>query len=185
MPIRRLPQPAAANQAYLVPDLLAADLHLVFCGTAPSTASASARAYYAKPGNRFWPTLHAVGITPQRFAPGDYPQLLGLGIGLTDLCKIHSGIDAQLPEDAFDTDAFRRKMARYRPALIAFTSKHAAQTFLQHPVDYGLLDETLGTSRLFVLTSPSGLATRFFDIEIWRQLAAELQHLQRASPHRR
>ena len=170
---------------YLVPDLLAPDLRLVFCGTAPSTASAKARAYYAKPGNRFWPTLHAVGITPQRFAPGDYPQLLDLGIGLTDLCKIHSGTDAQLPDDAFDTEAFRQKMLHYRPAMIAFTSKHAAQTFLQHPVDYGLQAGTIGVSRLFVLTSPSGLATRFFDIEIWRQLAAELQHLQRASPHRR
>ena len=113
-----------------------------------------------------------------RFAPRDYPQLLSLGIGLTDLCKVHSGTDAQLPENAFDIDAFAQKMARYRPALIAFTSKNAAQTFLQHPVSYGLQGECIGSSRLFVLTSPSGLATRFFDIEIWRQLANELQHLR-------
>ena len=178
MPTPDLPPPTAANADYLVPDLLLANLHLVFCGTAPSTASAKAHAYYAKPGNRFWPTLHAVGITPDRFAPRDYPQLLSLGIGLTDLCKVHSGTDAQLPENAFDIDAFAQKMARYRPALIAFTSKNAAQTFLQHPVSYGLQGECIGSSRLFVLTSPSGLATRFFDIEIWRQLANELQHLR-------
>ena len=175
--MRRSPSEVTATP-YLVPDLLVPKLTLVFCGTAPSTASAKAKAYYAKPGNRFWPTLHAVGITPHRFAPGDYAQLLQLGIGLTDLCKVHSGTDAQLPADAFDSDAFQQKMAAYRPALIAFTSKNAAQTYLQHPVSYGLQTDTLGDSRLFVLTSPSGLATRFFDIEIWRQLAVELRRLQ-------
>ena len=188
MPTHR-PQPLPSpDNTCLVPDLLEPHLQIVFCGTAPSTASARAKAYYAKSGNRFWPTLHAVGITPRRFAPGDYPQLLSLGIGLTDLCKHHSGIDSQLPADAFDTGAFRRKMLRYRPAMIAFTSKHAAQTFLQHPVSYGPQAETICDSRLFVLTSPSGLATRYFDIGIWRQLAAELQHLQslsRERPHRR
>jgi TDG/mug DNA glycosylase family protein len=54
--------------------LLAPNLRLVFCGTAPSKASAAAKAYYAKPGNKFWPTLHQVGITPRRFTPNEYPQ---------------------------------------------------------------------------------------------------------------
>ena len=92
---------------YLVPDLLASNLKHVFCGTAPSTASAKVVAYYAKPGNRFWPSLHEVQITPHRFAPTDYPQLLALGVGLTDLCKVHAGTDAQLPADAFDASAFK------------------------------------------------------------------------------
>jgi len=164
----------AAAADYLVPDLLAPGLRLVFCGTAPSNASAAARAYYAKPGNRFWPTLHQVGITPRRFAPQDYPQLLDLGIGLTDLCKIHSGVDAALPEDAFDVGAFRRKLAAFRPAMVAFTSKNAAQSALGRPVGYGLQPGDWDGTRLFVLTSPSGLATRFFDIEVWRALAHQL-----------
>lgn len=167
-----------ANEAeYLVPDLLAAQLKLVFCGTAPSRASVAANAYYAKPGNRFWPTLHAVGITPHRYAPQDFPQLLALGIGLTDLCKIHSGVDSELPEDAFDVDAFEKKMQHHQPRMIAFTSKNAAQSYLQMPVAYGEHSVKLGGTRLFVLPSPSGLATRFFDIEIWRALADELKRL--------
>ena len=167
-----------ANEAeYLVPDLLASQLKLVFCGTAPSRASVAAAAYYAKPGNRFWPTLHAVGITPHRYSPQDYPQLLTLGVGLTDLCKIHSGVDADLPDDAFEVDAFEKKMQHYQPRMIAFTSKNAAQSYLQMPVAYGEQSSKLGDSRLFVLTSPSGLATRFFDIEIWHTLADEFKRL--------
>jgi double-stranded uracil-DNA glycosylase len=167
----------AKEAEYLVPDLLAPQLKLVFCGTAPSRASVAASAYYAKPGNRFWPTLHAVGITPHRYSPHDYPQLLTLGIGLTDLCKIHSGVDSELPDDAFDLSAFQQKMMRHQPRMIAFTSKNAAQSYLQIPVAYGEQSAKLGKTRLFVLPSPSGLATRFFDIEIWRALADELKRL--------
>ena len=164
-----------AALSYLVPDLLAPNLRLVFCGTAPSTASAAAKAYYAKPGNKFWPTLHAVGITPRRFAPHEYRALLKLGIGLTDLCKDHAGTDAQLPDDVFDIAAFHVKLKKYRPLTVAFTSKNAAQNYFSRPVDYGWQpNEQAGEpalARFFVLPSPSGLATRFFNIDIWRELA--------------
>jgi TDG/mug DNA glycosylase family protein len=164
---------------HLLPDLLGPNLKLVFCGTAPSNASAAAMAYYAKPGNKFWPTLHAVGITPRRFAPSEYPQLRKLGIGLTDLCKVHSGTDAELPDDAFDIGAFRRKLKKYRPEIVAFTSKNAAQSYFGHAVDYGWHKSEqarkLALARFFVLPSPSGLATRFFDIEIWQALADSIR----------
>ena len=53
----------------VLPDVLAPGLRAVFCGTAAGTKSAIAGAYYAGPGNKFWPTLHAIGLTPRRFAP--------------------------------------------------------------------------------------------------------------------
>ena len=163
------------EKGYLVADLLAPNLKLVFCGTAPSRASAAAKAYYAKPGNKFWPTLHMVGITPRRFAPHEFPHLLQLHIGLTDLCKVHSGTDAELPDGAFDLGAFKRKLMTYQPALVAFTSKNAAQTALGRKVEYGLQEEVWGDTRFFVLPSPSGLATRFFKVQWWRELARELR----------
>jgi double-stranded uracil-DNA glycosylase len=164
----------AAKRAHLVPDLLAANLRLVFCGTAPSRASAEARAYYAKPGNRFWPSLHAVGLTPRRFAPHEYPALLALGIGLTDLCKAHCGTDAELPDGAFDVAALRAKIRLYRPGMLAFTSKTAAAAALSRAVGYGLQDGRFEGAAVFVLCSPSGLATRYFDLGVWHELARVL-----------
>ena len=158
-------------RAPLVPDVLAPGLHLVFCGTAPSRASAAARAYYARPGNRFWPTLHAAGFTPWRLQPSEYARLLEFGMGLTDLCKGHAGNDDELPSGALDVVALRAKIARFRPGVVAFTSKNAAKAFLARPVDYGWQLEREGETRLYVLPSPSGAASGYWDVSRWQELA--------------
>ncbi len=157
----------------LVPDLLAPGLVLVFCGTAPSRASAAAKAYYAKPGNKFWRALHEAGITPRRFLPGEYARLLELGIGLTDLCKGHCGNDDELPAGALDAKSLERKVLRHGPRLLAFTSKNAAQAFLGGRVGYGWQAGALGRTRLMVLPSPSGLASGYWSIEPWAALGRE------------
>jgi len=160
----------------LVPDLLTCDLQLVFCGTAPSRASYQAKAYYARPGNRFWPTLAAVGITPRRFAPQEYPLLLDLGIGLTDLCKNHFGVDSELPPGCLDALALSDKIRLHRPRRLAFTSKNAAQAALGlKTLTYGLQPHEFEGARVWVLPSPSGLATRFWDQRPWLDLAMDLR----------
>jgi TDG/mug DNA glycosylase family protein len=166
-----VPQASSRNR-HLVPDLLAPGLDLVFCGTAPSPASFKARAYYANPGNAFWPTLNAVGLTPERFAPDRYPELLALGIGLTDLNKTEYGSDHELSADAMDAASLHAKLRRFRPAAIAFTSKHAASLALGTKAPaYGRQAEPLEGAVAFVLASPSGRARSFWTIEPWREAA--------------
>lgn len=157
----------------ILPDLLVPGLDLVLCGTAPGRASARAGAYYAGPGNLFWPTLHRVGLTPVRLRPEQYPELVGYGIGLTDLCKTESGSDAELSRGCFDVPGFKAKVARVRPAAIAFDSKTAARAFFaRHTVAYGRQAETLAGAALFVVPSPSGRARSFWDLRPWEELAA-------------
>lgn len=160
----------------IIPDLLQPGLRLVFCGSALGTASARAKAYYAKPGNKFWPTLHAVGLTPRRFAPQEYPALLELGIGLTDINKTQSGNDDVLAPEHDDVAGLAAKIEQYRPAILAFTAKRPAQVFLrdsfglQGPPAYGLQPQRIGPTRLFVLPSTSGSGVRYWDIGPWREL---------------
>lgn len=159
---------------YLIEDLLTPGLRLVFCGTALGRESARQRAYYAKPGNQFWPVLHRVGLTPRQFAPQEYPQLLSLGMGLTDLCKTACGNDDELPQGALDTAAFANKILVCQPKFLAFTSKNGASAYLQRRVgkiDYGLQPERIGATQLFVLPSTSGLARRWWREEVWTELA--------------
>src|SRR5262245_28974009 len=102
----------------VLPDVLAPDLDVVLCGTAPSRYSQQIGAYYATPGNLFWPTLHAVGLTPRRLAPTEYSMVLEFGIGLTDLNKTEWGSDAELTPGAFDVAGLHAKLVRFAPAAV-------------------------------------------------------------------
>ena len=158
----------------ILPDVLAPGLRLVFCGTAAGKRSAEAGAYYAHPGNMFWRTLHEIGLTSRRLRPDEFPLLPGLGIGLTDLGKYHFGNDNQLPEDAFDIEGLRAKIIEHAPGMLAFTSKNAARAALGRAVAYGLQEDMIGSTRLFVLPSPSGQARGAWDVAHWQTLAQQL-----------
>ena len=162
----------ATDSGHILPDVLQPGLALVFCGTAAGKRSAAERAYYAHPGNMFWRALHAAGLTPRQLAPAEYPLLPRYGVGLTDLAKRHSGNDDELPREAFDVPALRAKIERFSPGLVAFTSKAAARAALGRAAVYGLQPETIGSTRLFVLPSPSGQARGHWDLAPWVALAS-------------
>jgi double-stranded uracil-DNA glycosylase len=154
----------------VLPDLLEPGLPLVFCGSAAGTASARAGAYYAGPGNAFWVALHEVGLTPELLAPDEFRRLPEFGIGLTDLCKVAHGSDAEVV-GRYDTDRLRASIAAAEPARLAFNGKNAAQAALEVGVGYGPQEETIGGAEVWVLPSTSGRARRFWKIGPWRELA--------------
>lgn len=158
---------------HVLPDVLASNLKIVFCGTAAGPESARRKAYYAGPGNAFWPTLHEIGLTPRILAPEEYASVPQFGLGLTDLAKHTSGCDVHLSRSDYSRDALSENIARYQPRVLAFTSKRAAQEFLLRPVDYGELEERIDQTRLFVLPSPSGAARRWWgDGRYWKHLSS-------------
>lgn len=160
--------------AHILPDRLAPGLRLWFVGTAAGPMSAAMGAYYAHPGNRFWRTLHETGITQRQFAPEDFRDLLPLGIGLTDFCKTGWGVDADIARDEFDVDGFKRKVKRLKPRALAFTSKMSASLWLGRAtgrISTGR-QETREGPAVFVLPSPSGLATSYWSIDPWKEAAA-------------
>jgi len=170
-----------APTAEKLPDQLQENLRLVFVGTAASTRSADVGHYYAHPGNRFWRTIHQIGLTPRRYEPREFPALLELGIGLTDLCKSGAGMDHQALTSPVDIPAFREKMRRYRPKTVAFTSKKAASLFLGRPsgtIALGRQPPRPGFPALFVLASPSGAASGAWTVQPWQELADHVKTAQ-------
>lgn len=155
----------------VLPDVLIHGLDIVFCGTAAGTASARRGAYYAGPGNAFWPTLFKTGLTPRLFKPEEYPIVVEYGLGMTDLAKTVYGPDHTLSADHFARTRLRDNILEYQPCLLAFTGKRAAGEFLDHRVDYGLQRQKVGNTRLFVLPSPSGAARRYWNEDWWYELA--------------
>jgi double-stranded uracil-DNA glycosylase len=161
-----------------LPDQLRHSLRLVFVGTAASRRSAELGHYYAHPGNRFWRTLHEVGITPRRYQPHEYASLLGLGIGFTDLCKHGAGMDREALAAGVDVAGFVAKLQVHRPGAVAFTSKKAASLFYGRPtarIALGRQPPLPDCPVVFVLASPSGAASGAWTVEPWQELAEHVR----------
>ena len=156
-------------------DVLEPGLRVVFCGTAPGTASAKAGAYYAGPGNAFWQTLHLTGLTPTQLEPGDFRLLPTYGIGLTDICKVRYGSDEEVGTGEFDVSGLQARIADAEPGILAFNGKNAARGALERAVGFGPQPEQLGGAAVWVLPSTSGAARRFWDIDPWYELATACQ----------
>lgn len=161
------------DQPRALPDVLGPSLRVVFVGTAQYSVKVGA--YYAKPGNRFWPALHEVRITPRLFRPSEYAMLIELGLGLTDLCKRQVGMDHLVKPDNEDLLQFGEKLERYRPHTVAFTGKKSASYWLKTPtrrLTYGRqTTRSRGLPEVFVLPSPSGAARSHWSIAPWQALA--------------
>jgi TDG/mug DNA glycosylase family protein len=159
---------------HVLPEQLRPGLTLVFCGTAAGRKSALEKAYYAHGQNKFWTTLHTTGLTPRLFAPREYPLLADLGIGLTDIAKFAFGMDHQLPSDALGleaADALRRRIRKCAPRHLAFTSLNAGRAVMGKSARAGEQPELLGSTRVWILPSPSPLAANHWDIAPWQALA--------------
>jgi TDG/mug DNA glycosylase family protein len=159
---------------HVLPERLRPGLDLVFCGTAAGRQSALTGTYYAHPQNKFWRTLHEVGLTPRLLAPREYEQLWELGIGLTDIAKFAYGMDHQLPRHALGKSAaraLRHRIEAIGPRHLAFTSLNAGRAVLGPKAVAGEQTERLGETRVWVLPSPSPLAANHWDVEPWRALA--------------
>jgi len=166
----------------ILPDVLAPGLDVVFCGSAAGTVSARGGAYYAGPGNRFWPTLHAIGLTPVLLTPPEYPRLLELGIGATDLNKIESGADTALSAAGDDLAGLAAKLDAARPRAIAFNGKRAACVFLAAKrLAYGRQEAPWRGVPVFVLPSTSRRAGAFWDERPWQELGAFVRALRTPS----
>ena len=157
--------------------MLAPGLRIVFCGTAAGTESARRRCYYAHPQNKFWRALHEVGLTDRRLDCSEFALLPQFGVGLTDIAKTASGMDKELPVDALGRAACAEMEAKIRacaPAILAFTSLTAGRRFLRRDAGFGEQRETIGTTRVWLLPSPSPAANWNWAANAawWRALAA-------------
>ena len=163
---------------HVLPEQLRPGLALVFCGTAAGRKSALEGAYYAHGQNKFWKTLHAVCLTPRLFAPQDYPLLDDLDIGLTDIAKFSFGMDHQLPKDALGAgaaEALRRRILKFAPRHLAFTSLNAGRAVMGKAATAGEQPQRLHTTRVWILPSPSPLAANHWDIAPWKALAMAIR----------
>src|SRR6188508_1607200 len=143
-----------------VPDVIVPDLAVLFSGINPGLYSAATGHHFARPGNRFWPALHAGGFTRGIVAPWEERELLELGLGITNLVARATASAAELmpAELVAGRRRLERKVARYRPAWVAVLGVGAYRMgFGQPEARLGRQSERLGPAGLWLLPNPSGL----------------------------
>lgn len=158
-----------------LPDLIAPGLEVLFCGINPGLYSAAVGHHFARPGNRFWPTLFAAGFTPRLFTGFDDRELPGLGLGLTNVVARASASADELSPDELRAGArvLRRKIARYQPRFLALVGFGAYRTaFAQPNATGGLQPELLGATQIWLLPNPSGLNAHYLPAELARRFDA-------------
>jgi TDG/mug DNA glycosylase family protein len=150
--------------ARAVPDVIGPGLRVLFVGINPGLVSGATGHHFARPGNRFWPTLFGAGLTPRLLRPDEGETLLQLGIGITNLVARTTATAAELSDDELRAGGERLQMIveRYAPKAVAIVGKGAYQIAFGRPrVEIGLQPEGLGGSELWVLPNPSGLNAHY------------------------
>ena len=165
---------AAAGKT--LPDVIAPNLKVLFCGINPGLYTAAVQQHFGRPGNRFWPVLHRAGFTPRQFHPSEQRELLQLGYGITNIVARATAAAAELTDEELATGAriLERKVRRYTPRVLAVVGVGAYRTAFARPhAKLGLQPETIGATKIWVLPNPSGLNANYQPaqlVELFRQL---------------
>ena len=154
-----------------VPDVLAPNLRVVFCGINPGRVSAAAGAHFANPRNDFWRLLHAAGFTSRLYEPAEQYEVVAEGIGLTNAAYRTTRGSGDLRRGDFAGSAARlERIAReLEPQWIAFVGKEAYRGAFGERADFGEQQRTLCATRLFVVpsTSPANAAVPWAERLRW------------------
>jgi double-stranded uracil-DNA glycosylase len=153
-----------AAQDKTIRDVIAADLRVLFCGINPGLYSGATGHHFARPGNRFWPTIHQAGFTPRLLHPSEQRELLNWGYGITNLVPRTTATADELTAEELLAGRKRLvgKVKRYKPRILAVLGIGAYRTAFQQPkAILGLQTENIGNTILWVLPNPSGLNAHY------------------------
>lgn len=160
LPLRPTPSQLKAAVGRTIRDVIAPGLDILFCGINPGLYSAATGHHFARPGNRFWPALHAAGLTPRLLHPSEERELLKYGCGITNLVRRATVAADELVVDELRAGRRRltQKVGRYHPRVVAVVGIGAYRAAFDRPrAVIGLQEDSLGDARVWVLPNTSGL----------------------------
>jgi TDG/mug DNA glycosylase family protein len=155
-----------------IPDVIARDLQVLFCGINPGLYSAAIGHHFGRPGNRFWPALYQAGFTERLLSPYEDRKLLTAGYGITNLVARATAAATELTKDEFLAGARQllKKVNRYQPRVVAVLGIGAYRTAFQQPESVlGRQPATMGKATVWVLPNPSGLNAHYQIADLARQ----------------
>ncbi|WIV59728.1 G/U mismatch-specific DNA glycosylase [Amycolatopsis nalaikhensis] len=164
----------AAAHNKTIEDVIAPDLDVLFCGINPGLYSGALGQHFARPGNRFWPALHAGGFTPRLYKPSEQEDLLKLGLGITNVVPRTTARADELTDDELREGGKRlaAKVLEYHPRWLAVVGITAYRTAFGFPkAQVGPQEHKIGETRVWVLPNPSGLNAHWTPTALGQEFA--------------
>jgi len=149
-------------------------LSVLFCGINPGLVSAATGHHFGRPGNRFWPVLHAAGFTPRLLRPAEQGELAALGLGITNMAPRATARADELSAAELAAGGLRLRelVARVRPAWLAVVGITAYRAAFAAPTAVVGPQEPWGPTGVWVLPNPSGLNAHYQLPELTAAFAA-------------
>lgn len=153
----------AACHGQTMPDIIAPNLNVLFCGINPSLYSVAIGHHFGRPGNRFWKALHKAGITPRLYDPREDASLIDLGYGITNMAPRATARADELSKAEIKEgqQLLAAKVHQYKPKCLAFLGITAYRiAFAQPKAKIGPQPDWKGT-QVWALPNPSGLNAHY------------------------
>ena len=153
-----------AARGKTVPDLISRNLHVLFCGINPGLYSGAVGHHFARPGNRFWPVLHAAGFTDRLLSPFEERELVRRGYGITNIVSRSTANAAELSLSELQEGArhLAKTVLKYKPRIVAVLGVEAYRKAFGHRhAVLGPQDQRIGDSVVWILPNPSGINAHY------------------------
>ncbi|MCI1674929.1 MAG: mismatch-specific DNA-glycosylase [Ancrocorticia sp.] len=164
----------ATDDPFAVDDILPVErgcLRLLIVGINPGLWTAAVNAPFARPGNRFWPSLYKAGLTDTLIdasaglATADAMRLIRRGIGLTNLVGRATARADQLSRNELRSGGAQliERISGLMPAVVAIAGVTAFRAAYRIPhaqlgkQDTAAIPGWPAAVRLWVVPQPSGL----------------------------
>ena len=165
-------------------DRIRPGVQVLFVGINPGVRSALTGHHFAGFSNRFWKLLFDSRLVPEPISYEDDDRLPEWGYGITNIVpRPTPGIDTlERHEYVAGRRTLRRKILRYRPAVVALVGVTVFRAMFPERKDavvLGLQRERIGDSNVFVLPNPSGRNANYS----YAQMVAAYRRLARRTRH--
>ena len=168
----------------LLRDRIRPGVRVLFVGINPGVRSALTGHHFAGFSNRFWKLLYESRLVPEPISYEDDDRLPEWGYGITNIVpRPTPGIDTlERHEYVAGRLRLRRKVLRYRPAVVALIGVTVFRALFPERKDavrLGLQAERIGNSALFVLPNPSGRNANYSYAEMVAAYRGLARHTRR------
>jgi TDG/mug DNA glycosylase family protein len=173
-PWKPTPAQVLAAEGKTVRDVIAPNLLVLFCGINPGLYTAAVGHHFARPGNRFWPTLYSAGFTERLLSPFEERELLKSGYGITNLVMRATAAADHLTKEEMIEGGKRlvAKVRCYQPRFLAVLGLGVYRTAFDRPkTTVGRQREQIGDTVVWVLPNPSGLNANYQQRDLTRLFA--------------